>query len=191
MVDDRQRAERQAATLHLQLLVLRCQVGDERAFAALLDAFGENTLRYLRGLLGEDADDVQQEVWLSVFKGIAALANPAAFRTWLFRTTRHRAIDFLRARKRERELIDDAPVEDVAASEEPDEVLMVDVSETTLAATLGALPFAQREVLLLRYRDDLTYEEIAVVVGCPIGTVRTRLHHAKRRLRQLLHSEDQ
>jgi RNA polymerase sigma-70 factor, ECF subfamily len=190
MVDDNHRAERQAGSLRLQLLVVRCQAGDERAFAMLLDQFGEKTLRYLRGLLGEDADDVQQEVWLAVFKGIATLANPAAFRTWLFRTTRHRAIDFLRAQKRERELTADAGVDDTVASDGYDEAFTVDVSETTLAKAFAAIPAFQREVLLLRYRDDLTYEEIAVVVGCPIGTVRTRLHHAKRRLRKLLHPEE-
>src|SRR4051812_31573634 len=114
MTDHPHRAEPQTASLQLQLLVLRCQAGDERAFATLLDEFGEKTLRYLRGLLGEDADDVQQEVWLAVFKRIATLANPAAFRTWLFQTTRHRAIDFLRVRERERAHLDDTAVDDIA-----------------------------------------------------------------------------
>jgi RNA polymerase sigma-70 factor, ECF subfamily len=186
MRNDLHRRERSAAALRLELTVLRCQAGDERAFKALLDEFGDRTLRYLRGLLGDDADDVQQEVWLAVFNRIATLADPAAFRTWLFRTTRHRAIDCLRSRRREREQIDDVPLDEIAAGDIDDEVVIADVSETTLAA----LPPPQREVLLLRYHDDLTYEEIAIVVGCPIGTVRTRLHHAKRHLRQLIHRED-
>ena len=170
--------------------MLRCQAGDERAFAALLDQFGGKTLRYLRGLLGDDGDDVQQEVWLAVFNGIATLANPAAFRTWLFQTTRHRAIDFLRNRKRERERFDTAVVDDIATIDDSEDEIAIDIGEAALLAAVAAIPPAQREVLLLRYRDDLTYEEIAVVVGCPIGTVRTRLHHAKRRLRELLHRED-
>jgi RNA polymerase sigma-70 factor (ECF subfamily) len=190
MVDHPHRTEPQRASVQLQLLVLRCQAGDERAFAALFDEFGEKTHRYLRGLVGEDADDVQQDVWLAVFKSIATLAKPGAFRTWLFQTTRRRAIDCLRMRRRERERIDDTALDDIAASDEHDEAFAVEVSEATLAAAFAAIPLAQREVLLLQYRDDLTYEEIAVVVGCPIGTVRTRLHHAKRRLRQLLHRED-
>jgi len=190
MVEDLRTAGQKTASLHLQLVVLRCQAGDERAFAALLDQFGEKTLRYLRGLLGDDADDVQQDVWLTVFKGISALANPGAFRTWLFQLTRHRAIDCLRARKREHERLEDLPLEDVAANDEPDDVATVDIDETTLAEAFAAIPELQREVLLLRYRDDLSYDEIAVVVGCPMGTVRTRLHHAKRKLRELLHRED-
>ena len=66
-------------------------------------------------LRARSADDVQQEVWLSI-SHLRDLADPGAFRTWLFRTTRHRAIDFLRRRKRERELIDDVPLEEVAVA---------------------------------------------------------------------------
>ena len=123
MTDDRHRAGQRADTLRLEFTVLRCQAGDERAFAALFDQFSEKTLRYLRGLLGEDADDAQQEVWLAVFKGIATLANPAAFRTWLFQTARHRAIDVLRSRRRERERFDDFALDDIGATDDPDEEL--------------------------------------------------------------------
>jgi RNA polymerase sigma-70 factor, ECF subfamily len=167
----------------LHLLVLRCQTGDERAFRLLMERFGAKTLAYLRGVVGQDADDVQQDVWLAVYTSIRSLANPSAFRTWLFRTTRHRAMDYLRRRKRDAELLDDSPVEDVAG-EDPSDDDAVDAA--LLEGALDAIPPPQREVLLLRYRDDLTYAEIALVVGCPIGTVRTRLHYAKRRLHELL-----
>lgn len=165
--------------LGLHLLVLRCQTGDERAFASLFEQFGERTLAYLRGLLGDAAEDAQQEVWLAVYRGLHSLTNPRAFRTWLFRTTRHRAVDYLRRLKRERELISDAPVEtleSIEADEAPD------VSE--LEAVIAELPAVQREVLLLRYQQELSYAEIALVVGCSIGTVRSRLHHAKRRVEE-------
>jgi RNA polymerase sigma-70 factor, ECF subfamily len=169
--------------LRTHLLVLRCQAGDERAFAALLTAFGPRTLRYLRNLLGGDAEDVQQEVWLSVYRSIATLAEPGAFRTWLFSTTRRRAIDHLRRRRRDGELFADEPVDGAVGGGTEDEAdPAFDASE--LDAMLAELPAPQREVLLLRYRDDMTYSEIAVIVGCPVGTVRTRLHHAKRKLRE-------
>ena len=174
--------------LALRLLVLRCQAGDEEAFARLMRSFEARTLGYLRGLVGDEADDVQQEVWLSIYRHLHVLADPGAFRTWLFRTTRHRAIDFLRKRKRERELIDDTPIEDVVVTGdetgEDDTRQLFD--EEAFAAALLAMPPPQREVMLLRYRDGLSYQEIAQVVGRPIGTVRTRLHHAKRRLQESL-----
>jgi RNA polymerase sigma-70 factor (ECF subfamily) len=172
------------ADLRVHLLVLRCQTGDERAFAQLLETFGPRTLAHLRGLLGDDADDVQQEVWLTVYRSLRTLANPRAFRTWLFRTTRHRAIDFLRARRRDRELVEEAAtsIDDSVQPEEP----FTNLDDTDAAAALATLPPAHREVLVLRYQEDLSYSDIASVVGCSIGTVRSRLHHAKRQLKEKL-----
>jgi len=164
----------------LFLLVLRCQAGDETAFSRLMEWFGARTLAHLRGLLGDDADDVQQEVWLAVYMRIGALSNPRAFRTWLFQTTRHRAIDFLRSRKRERELLEEAARE-IDFANAPDEGIG-GLDQSSVAAALKDLSPAQREVLLLRYEEDMTYAQIAVIVGCSIGTVRSRLHHAKLRL---------
>jgi RNA polymerase sigma-70 factor (ECF subfamily) len=168
----------------LHLLVLRCQTGDECAFELLMNRFATKTLAYLRGVVGQDAEDVQQDVWLAVYRSIHSIANPGAFRTWLFQTARHRAMDYLRRRKREAEVLDETPVEELAdvGTGENDE----NVDAALLDRALDAIPPPQREVLLLRYRDDLTYAEIAVIVGIPIGTVRTRLHHAKRRLHDLL-----
>lgn len=168
--------------LSTYLLVVRCQVGDEEAFAKLYELFSEKTLRYLNGLLGDDAPDVQQELWLSVYRGIRNVGNPNAFRTWLFRTTRHRAIDFLLRTKRERELVDEASLEMLDASYEDQFELSDNVDGIQLEGALEAMPAVQREVLLLRYRDEMSYSEMALVIGCPIGTVRTRLYHAKRRM---------
>ena len=171
-----------AEELRLHLLVLRCQAGDEQAFRRLLERFESRTLGYLRGLIGDAAEDVHQEVWLSVYRGLGDLANPRAFRTWLFRTVRHRAIDYLRARKRERELfpgVDPAVIETAGAEDPAPPEPMLDTVLMRLAAI-------HREVLLLRYRDGLRYEEIAQVAGCSLGTVRSRLFHARRRLRDLL-----
>lgn len=168
--------------LRLHLLVLRCQTGDETAFALLFEEFGGRTHRYLRGLLGDDADDAQQEVWLSVYRAISTLANPAVFRTWLFSTTRRRALDQLRKRKREAELLVDVSDGVDVADDTTDHAPLAD----GLERVLEELPRLQREVLLLRFRDDLSYAEIAVVIGCPVGTVKTRIHHAKHKLRESL-----
>ena len=137
-------------------------------------------------MIGDDAEDVQQDVWLTVYRHIASLANPGAFKTWLFSTTRHRAIDFLRRRKREQELVDEFVLVTPVTTEAADDLDDDGIDEALLSAALTDLPPTQREVLLLRYRDGMSYSEIAVVVGCPLGTVRTRLHHAKRRLHQRL-----
>jgi len=171
----------------LYLLVLRCQAGDASAFDRLMNEFGGRTLAHLRGLVGEDAEDVQQEVWLTVYRQLSGLSNPRAFRTWLFQTTRHRAIDFLRARKRERELTEEAAREREPAIAPADELF--DLDGSSLGATLNALIPIHREVLVLRYQEDMSYGEMAIVAGCSIGTIRSRLHAAKRRLQEALRSE--
>ena len=167
--------------LRLRLVVMRCQVGDDEAFARLFEWFGPKTLRYLRGLIGDAADDVHQEVWLTVYRSVSGMANPGAFRTWLFRTTRHRAMDFLRRQRRERELVDEIAATTTEAVEAAgdDEPLP---DHALVEAEIARLPPLQREALLLRHRDDLSYAEIALVTGVPAGTVKTRVHHAKRAL---------
>lgn len=172
-------------TIQVHLLVLRCQVGDERAFSTLYDLFNKKTRAYLQGMLGDDASDVQQDLWLSVYRGIRGIGNPHAFRSWLFRSTRRKAIDFLRSAKREREWLDDISIDELDASTE-DDSNYEDIDISSLDAAMAAIPPPQREVLLLRYRDELSYNEIALVLECPIGTVRARLHYAKRRIQKLL-----
>ena len=173
----------------LYLLVLRSQAGDESAFTELLRSFGSRTLAHLRTLVGDEADDVQQEVWLTVYRRLPSLANPRAFRTWLFQTTRHRAIDYLRSRKRERELFDSDSEVDLSAIAAPrDED--VNLASGWVAAVFEQLAPLHREALRLRYEEELSYAEIALVSGCAVGTIRSRLHHAKQQLQLLLTRHD-
>lgn len=175
-----------ADEVRLHLLVLRCQAGDEHAFRQLFDAYSGRTMNYMRGIIGDAADDVHQELWLAVFRSIASLANPRAFQTWLFRSARHHALDFLRRVKRETEFIDDVELDAVDSAEVPEGPPLQELEQSELGTALAALSPLQREVLLLRYRDDLSYAEIALVIGRPIGTVRTRLHHGKRKLHDII-----
>ena len=116
---------------------------------------------------------------------IGSLGNPRAFRTWLFQATRHRAIDFLRARKREQEIVEEA-ARDIGEAVIPDE-LAGGLDSGAGAAALADLSPAHREVLVLRYQEDMSYAQIAIVVGSSVGTIRSRLHHAKRRLQEAIH----
>jgi RNA polymerase sigma-70 factor, ECF subfamily len=171
------------------LLVLRAQIGDEDAFEALFREFGPRTRRYLHHLLGDAAaEDAQQEVWVSVYRRIASLSDPDGFRGWLFRIARNQAVDQIRRRKRERVLLGPEGllgIDDEAAAEPiPDVDFRID--RKGLAAAMSLLSPEHREALHLRYWEDLSYPEISLLVGAPVGTVRSRLHHAKRALRQRL-----
>ncbi len=170
--------------LRLQFLVLRCQAGDEQAFTTLFHRFGPRTLAYLQGLVGDDAEDVQQEVWLAVYRNLRTLSNPGAFRTWLFQTTRHRAVDLWRKRRRDEfEGSDEGGGAGQAGWTEADGGGLDGIE---LEAIAVRLPAAQREVLLLRYGNDLSYGEIALVTGCPVGTIKSRLFAAHRAVRAII-----
>lgn len=174
-------------SLRIRLVVTRCQVGDENAFRSLYGIFSEKTQRYLTTVLDADlAADVHQEVWITVYRQIAGLANPGGFRTWLYRITRNRAVDALRRVARQNELLG-APMEEAEATAPvgDDAAREVELTET-VARALAELTPAHREVIVLAYWEEMPYEEIALIAGCPVGTVRSRLHHAKENMRRAL-----
>ncbi len=170
--------------LRLHLLVMRCQAGDERAFTRLMEEFGERTLRYLRGLVDDAAEDLQQDLWLAVYRSAHTLADPGAFTTWLFRSARHRAIDHLRRRRLERVLFAETDEVEAIPSPAADDDAAPDVAD--IASRLDSLAPIHREVLILRFQGGMSYAEIALVAGCSVGTVRSRLHYARQHLHSLL-----
>lgn len=167
--------------IYLSVLVLRCQAGDEAAFAELVARFQPRLRAFVRPLLDGDAhraEDVLQDVWLDVFRSVGRLRDVGAFTGWLFRLTRDRAFRVLRRRRLVTESI--APAE-LLETESND----LDEDERRLVhASLARLPHEQREVLLLRFLEDMSYAQIAAAVGCELGTVRSRLHYAKLALRK-------
>jgi RNA polymerase sigma-70 factor (ECF subfamily) len=169
--------------LHEQLLVLRCQVGDEDAFEELVARYHPRLRYYLRRVLprADHVDDVLQEVWLAVFRALPRLADPAALAAWLYRIARDKAS--LQWRKRPPECL--LEVSDLV--EEPsqnNEFRREDAQE--IHASLNQLTPEEREILVLRFLEDMTYDEIAKVIGCPVGTVRSRLYYAKSALHQTI-----
>jgi RNA polymerase sigma-70 factor, ECF subfamily len=172
-----------AEQLHEQLLVLRCQAGDEDAFEELVARYHPRLRYYLRRILPrpDHADDVLQEVWLAVFRALPRLADPAALAAWLYRIARDKASVQWRGRLPER-LLDDSDL--IEEPSQDNEFRREDAQE--IHASLDQLTPEQREILVLRFLEDMTYEQIAKVTGCPIGTVRSRLHYAKSALRQAI-----
>jgi len=171
--------------LYEQVLVLRCQTGDETAFAQLVERYGPRLRYYLQKAFGrrDGAEDAWQDVWFTVFRKVRDLADPGAFTTWLYRIARRRAHSVLRQRRpsfrsmEEAEQVTDPSAEDTNFS--PEEGLRIH-------AALDELTLEHREVLVLRFLEDMAYEDIAAVTGCQIGTVKSRLYYAKRALRGIL-----
>lgn len=165
------------------LLVVRCQLGEREAFRELVHAWHAPLRRYLRTLTGSPqlADDLAQETWLAVVRGLPRLRQPERFAPWLFTIARRTVTDQLRRTCRQ------APE---TAAQEADHAVddpLGDVLTTLqVEAGLHELPPAEREVLVLFHLQDLPLTACAEVLGVPPGTVKSRLHRARRLLRDVL-----
>jgi RNA polymerase sigma-70 factor (ECF subfamily) len=174
--------------IHEKLLVMRAQAREAGAFPQLVARYERRLLYYIHRLLGNDVDreDVLQEVWIRVFLKINSIVAPEAFRVWLYKVAHDVAMSQLRQRKRhESASWTEVVADDVAERSDWNELELLDRAELVHEA-LGRLSLPHREVLTLRFLEELELSEIAQVVGCNVGTVKSRLHYAKAAIRQLL-----
>lgn len=159
-----------------ELLILRCQLGERDALTELVRAWHGPVWTYVSRMLdAERADDVAQEVWLAVLKGLPKLKDPARFAPWLFTIARRAVMNRLRQQYGEPEPAQEEPVDEGSAFDRAE-----------LLAGLAALPPKEREILVLFYLEDLSIEDCAEICAIPAGTVKSRLNRARRMLRKEL-----
>jgi RNA polymerase sigma-70 factor (ECF subfamily) len=172
----------------LEKTVHRCQDGERAAFEELFEMYQPRLKYYVRRLDSGDAntDDTLQDIWLAVFKKIHKLKDVQSFAVWLYRIARNKVYDGFRRKDRFVRL----PKEDelpVSGSIEP--VFDTNHSEI-LHRALNTLKPHHREVLTLCFIEQMSYQSIADVVGCSIGTVRSRIFYAKQSLREEMESQN-
>lgn len=184
------------ADLAERKLVVRARRGDRSACDELARRHRKPAYFFALQLLGnaDDALDVAQDAMLRFFSHIDRFDPRRPVRPWLFRIVRNRVLDLFRRRKvRKHDSIDAAADDD----DRPDLQLIDDTMDPEgdaranqlrrkIFAALGELTETQREILVLRDYQDLAYAEIAETLEIPIGTVMSRLHGARKRLRQVL-----
>jgi len=171
-------------------IALRCQSGETSAFRELVAEMERPLLYFATKLLADEDEalDVLQKTWLRAFRTIHRLEEPQYLRAWLYQIARGLAIDQLRKRASAQRLEHEYAELQTEANDEP-EFDQEDVAAVHRA--LDKLDPHVREVLLLHFLEDLPIAEVATIVGCPEGTVKSRLHHGKRLLRTLLPGETQ
>lgn len=174
------------ASIQDELLVVRCREGDVAALDGLLARWQEPLWRHALRLTGaEDAAwDVLQEAFVAIARDIRKLEIESAFGVWAYRIVGHKSRDWLRGhiRRRDRE----HRYADLTQGDEVDEP---PEATTALREALGELAEADRALLTLRFEEGLTMAELAQLLGVPAGTVKSRLHSAKQRLRGLMETE--
>ena len=165
-------------------LALRCQSGEAGAFEDLIAVMERPLLYYAMSLTGnqDSALDVLQDVWIKVFRGIRRLKDPGCLRPWLYSITHGVAVDRIR-RNYSREQAEHYQFDDFDESEEPS---FAQENAEDVHRALSQLGVKQREVLVLHFLEDLSVAEIAGVIGCSEGTVKSRMHYAKRAMKEIL-----
>ena len=181
-------------------LVRRVQKGDRHAFDLLFTRYQQKILnlvsRYLRDR--EDVEDVAQEAFIKAFRALPRFRGESAFYTWLYRIAINTAKNHLVARSRRPPGVDvdieDAEFMDgtdvLKESESPEAALARDELSAEINLAISLLPDDLRSAVTLREFDGLSYEQIAEIMDCPVGTVRSRIFRAReaidRRIEPLL-----
>lgn len=172
-------------------LVEECRQGDSTAFDELVRRYKDRIFNVVFRFLGnrEDALDVTQEAFVRAYRGIREFKGAAKVYTWLYSIAANLARNHLRDTSRKGRgkgvSLDDAPQavhEAVAARQDPSSLLADREMDGLLQKCLEEVPDHYRLAFVLRTFEDLSYEEIANIMGCPVGTVKSRLNQARRML---------
>jgi len=166
-------------------LVERCRQGDRSAFEELVRLTHRRVYSLAYRLVNDrsDAEDVAQEAYLRVFRGIARFREEAAFETWMHRIVANCAMTHLRRRGRFGALLRDEEAPELPT---PDRAQELAVQRDELARGLASLPEGQRVTLLLKDVYGLSVRDIATELGIQEGAVKVRVHRARKRLKELL-----
>jgi len=184
-----------------QALVERAQRGDRQAFGLLVSKYQRKLARLLSRLIRDPAEveDVAQETFIKAYRALPSFRGDSAFYTWLYRIGVNTAKNYLVSQGRRTPTATEVESDEAETYEEgeqlrdintPERVLLSKQIGETVNDAMEALPEELRTAIILREIEGLSYEEIANIMDCPIGTVRSRIFRAREaiaeRLRPLL-----
>lgn len=181
-------------------LMLRVRDGDREAFRVLIERHQNAVVHFCYRSVGDawEAEDVAQKVFLQVYKSAARYKPSAKFTTWLFTIARNTTLNELRRRQRHQaESIDQLSAEssessgkqfaDARADSPSDELQRRELQDQVQAA-IQALPENQRTALVLLRDEEMSYEQIAAVIGCSVSATKSLLFRARETMKRKLHS---
>lgn len=177
-------------------LVKRVQQGDKQAFNLLVAKYQVRINKLVSRFINDyaEVEDVVQDAFIKAYRGLKNFRGDSAFYTWLYRIAVNTAKNYLVSMSRK------TPASDIDAQEAeqydsalglkenstPERLLLTDEINQTIQATIGRLPTELKTAITLRELEGLSYEEIAEVMDCPIGTVRSRIFRAREAIDQQL-----
>lgn len=171
-------------------IIRQVLAGHHEKFSGLVERYQVPLIHFLRRTLGSDEDvfDCAQEAFLAAYRNLSRYSEEHPFRAWLYTIARNKALDLVRKRRREVPLTRDENLVDHQPL--PEEVWLAKEQASRLAEVLNELPEHYGQALYLRFRQELSYEEIALILEVPVSRVKTYLHRGKEKLRQHLERRD-
>jgi RNA polymerase sigma-70 factor (ECF subfamily) len=171
-----------------QLPVAEARAGDTAAWDILFRRYQLPLYVYVFELVHDEQAslDIVQESFINAVRYLSNLRADAKFGSWLFGIAHQKCIQRWRKQAREEDLREELAAVPVEFEDDPAELFIREEQEAEFMKLLNQLPLPQRSVLLLHYVEDFSLEEIAGITGAQLGTVKSRLHYAKKALRRLL-----
>ena len=180
-----------------QVLVERAQQGDKKAFGMLVEKYHRKLGRLLGRMIRDQAEveDVVQESFIKAYRALHNFRGDSAFYTWLYRIGINTAKNYLVSMGRRPQVMQEVEIDDVENFDDGGEMRTMDTPETALMTkqiaqvvndTVASLPEELRTAITLREIEGLSYEEIATLMQCPIGTVRSRIFRARETISEKL-----
>jgi len=166
--------------LYTEILVIRCQQGEKEAFGLLVELWQKPLLTFALRYLEQETEalDVVQETWISVIQRLKKLQNPSLFVSWLFRILTNKCIDRIRKKQREERLVKNA--------NQKSETSKISNDSDYLDQAIRKLPDEHKILIIMRFGQGLQVGQIAALLNIAEGTVKSRMHRALARLREIL-----
>ncbi len=174
-----------------QLPVAQARAGNAEAWESLFRRYRLPLYVYVFELVRDEQTslDLVQETFINAFRHIATLRDDDKFGSWLFGIAYQKCIQQWRKRDREVDLREELAATPEGSDDDPLDLLIREEQEANVMKLLAELPLPQRSALLLHFVEGFSLEEIARITGAQVGTVKSRLHYAKRTLRELVEKQ--
>ena len=179
----------QSSTVLEDNLIKRCRDGDQRAMEQIVKRYEKQVYNTAFGIVGnrEDAQDITQDVFLTIWNKIGQFKYRSKFSTWIYQIAKNQSLNLKNLKKRRQTdatEIDDSQTWVPVDEQTPETTLLVNEQQKLLLRALDNLKEKHRTILVLREMEALPYDDISEVLGCSIGRVKSRLHEARMALRK-------
>ncbi len=164
----------------------------EQAFKLLVKDYHQRVYWQIRRmvLIHEDADDIAQNVFIKIYQNLNSFKNESKLSTWIFRITYNETINFIHKNAKEQNVSFEDYSMNIADDLSTEEYYTGDEIELKLQKAIASLPEKQRVVFMMKYYDEMKYEQISEILGTSVGALKASYHHAVTKIKEFLEDED-